>query len=94
MKNKNINTVRITEEDVIVEERNKIIRELVKHKIDVRVLERMDGKQVYSKKILAKDTNGNPTSTQDITVGDELASRKKIISGLENIIAIMDDMTK
>lgn len=84
----------LTKKDVLIAERNKVIKNMTEHEIDIHVLERTDPDLQVGKKVAATDTSGNPLSFTAVTAKVMLANKKAEKDNLEIRLKSIDELMK
>jgi hypothetical protein len=85
---------KITKKDILIEEYNKVLTDLTREEINIKMLEGSDPNGVYARKVLSKDPTGKVLSTQDITIAEELPKIRIKAGNLRNLLHIIEGMIK
>lgn len=84
----------LTKKDILISEKNKILAEIVKHEIDINILEKENTELVVAKDILAKDKEGKTLSTRDVRVSEMKERYEKGNEGFIKRLKAIEEMIK
>ena len=71
------NVVEITRADVLISEKNKCLKSIMLLELDIKILERTDGKMVVAREPGPRDDYGNIMSYKGITAKELLERKRK-----------------